>query len=166
MQNDETEVWECLGDSDSDSQSHDQGNDQSSTKVDPTPKPILYLLVFLLFWQAAYKVSNSAIACLLRFMRYLIKLVGHAFQCDTAVNASSFIPITAATVHRSILNHLGEGFVEYVVCPSCDSIYEFSDCVRQIGTNNTVSKTCWHVAFPNHPHANKRAPCGATLLKK
>ena len=111
-----------------------------------------------LLWQAAYKVSNSAIACLLRFMRYLIRLVGHAFQCDTAVNASSLIPITASTVHCLILNRLGEG---YVVCPSCDSIYEFNDCFRQIGTI-----TYWHVAFPNHPHANKRAPCEATLLKK
>jgi hypothetical protein len=68
-------------------------------------------------------------------MKYLIRLVGHAFHFDAAVNAAGFIPVTASTVHRLILNRFGEaGFIEYVVCPSCNSIYEFDDCVRQIGT--------------------------------
>lgn len=73
MQNDDTdhEIWECLGDSESDSDSPDQGNRQNecATEVDPIPKPVRYILMFLLFWQALYKVSNSAIACLLRFMK-------------------------------------------------------------------------------------------------
>ena len=136
MQNDDTdhEIWECLGDSESNSDSPDQGNHQYATEVDPIPKPIRYILIFLLFWQALYKVSNLAIACLLWFMKYLIAFVGHAFQCEVAVNAANFIPITASTVHRLILNRFGEGFVQYVVCPSCHSIYEFSECFCQIGT--------------------------------
>lgn len=42
---------------------------------------------------------------------------------STVINATSLIPITASTVHRMILNCFGEvSFIEYVVCPSCNSI--------------------------------------------
>ena len=38
--------------------------------------------------------------------------MGHAFHCDTAINAASVIPIITSTVHRMILNRFGEvGFI-------------------------------------------------------
>lgn len=35
-----------------------------------------------------------------------------------------------------LLNHRGESFVEYDVCPTCDSIYEFKDCFRGCSYKN------------------------------
>lgn len=113
-----------------------------------------------------YKVSNSAISCLLRFMKYFIKLIGQAFKCDAATRASEFIPVTATTVYHNLLLDCSQSFIEYVVCPKCDCIYEFKDCYIQTGTNSRLSKTCCHIAFPDHPHMSRRTPCGALLLKR
>ena len=55
-------------------------------------------------------------------------------------------------------------FIEYVVCPSCHSVYVFEDCIESHGRENRP-KTCCHVPYPNHPHRSRRQPCGATLLK-
>lgn len=99
-------------------------------------------------------------------MKYFVKLVGHAFKCDAAIRASAFIPVTATTVYRNLSPDCSQSFMEYVVCPKCDCIYEFKDCYIQTGTNIRLSKACCHVAFPDHPHMSRRTVCGALLLKR
>lgn len=56
-------------------------------------------------------------------------------------------------------------FTSYVVCPTCDCVYDYTSCYEVSG-GKKVSKRCEYVAFPNHPHARQRQPCGALLLKK
>lgn len=75
------------------------------------------------------------------------------------------VPLTLATVHKLISLQQND-FINYVVCPSCDSIYEYQDCL-QVGANGQqISKECSHVDFPNHPQASRRKPCGTKLLKQ
>ena len=112
------------------------------------------------------KVSNAAISRFLHLMKYFTKLVGHAFNCDVVVKAFAFVPITSSTVHRQLALHGGNCFIDYIVCPTCDGIYEFKDCNIQTGSNTRLSKTCCHAAFPDHPHTSRRAPCGTVLLKR
>ena len=75
------------------------------------------------------------------------------------------IPLTLATVHR-LLDLDKSSFISFVVCPSCDSIYEYSDCIQLGSDGKQESKLCTHVGFPNHPQSSRRTPCGALLLKK
>ena len=80
-------------------------------------------------------------------------------------NMGQSVPLTLATVHKLISLQQND-FINYVVCPSCDSIYEYQDCL-QVGANGQqISKECSHVDFPNHPQASRRKPCGTKLLKQ
>ena len=56
-------------------------------------------------------------------------------------------------------------FIEYVVCPTCHSVYEYKDCIETVDGENK-SKCCCHVSYPNHPQHSHRQQCGTTLLKK
>ena len=55
-------------------------------------------------------------------------------------------------------------FISYVVCPACNTVYEYENCVVKV-PGKKVSKDCCHVAYPNHPHVSRRKTCGAKLLK-
>lgn len=112
-----------------------------------------------------FKISNATITSLLRFLRYFVVFAGRAFHCDTMQEMGQSVPLTLATVHR-LISLPENDFINYVVCPSCDSIYEYKDCL-QVGPNGQQeSKECSHIDFPNHPQASHRKPCGTLLLKR
>ena len=123
------------------------------------------LLMFLTMWQFAFKVSNSAITALLRFMRYFILLIGRAFSSDAINDIGHSIPLTLSTVHK-LISLEKDHFTNFVVCPKCDSVYEIQDCVYFDSSGQQKPKDCSHVDFPNHPQASMRNPCGGKLLKQ
>ena len=92
-----------------------------------------YLLAFIVIWQFAFKVSNAAITNLLHFLRRFVAVVGQAFLCNPIQEMGNAIQVTLQSLHH-LLSLQNEDFVKYVVCPSCDSIYEFNDCV-EVGRN-------------------------------
>ncbi len=55
-------------------------------------------------------------------------------------------------------------FKRYVVCKKCHHIYFFDDCVH-VERGRKISKPCPFIAFPHHPHRQRRLPCSALLLK-
>ena len=60
---------------------------------------------------------------------------------------------------------MSDNFIEYVVCPRCNSVYEYEDCV-QVRNGVKKGKLCSHVTFPSHPQQSQRTPCNTQLLKK
>ena len=77
---------------------------------------------------------------------------------------ASEIPRSTLAAQKVLWKTNQDQFVEYVVCPSCHSVYEYKDCYI-IRHGQKESKVCAHVAYPNHSQHSKRKPCGATLLK-
>ena len=142
-----------------------ESEDDFTTKSSSIPSQLKILLVFMMVWQCSFKISNAAISCLLRFLRYFISFIGKAFQSRAVEEMGDGIPLTLATVHR-LLYLDKSSFISFVVCPSCDSIYEYSDCIQLGSDGKQESKLCTHVGFPNHPQSSRRTPCGALLLKK
>ena len=127
-------------------------------------QPIWQLLFFLLLWQSVFRLSNAAITSLLCFLKYFIGAVGNAFQCFQVVALSQQVPQTLSCAHSYVGIATNE-FIEYVVCPSCHSVYEYKDCIHTVG-GEKVSKYCCHIPYPNHPQRSRRQKCGAALLKK
>lgn len=124
------------------------------------------IYTFLLFWQFAYKVSNNAMHCLLRFLKYIILLIGNAFQCHQISDSAQQFPVTLNSLYKQMLvenNHL---FTEYVVCRKCHSVYEYDNCIIRRSNGRSESKRCSHVAYPRHPHRTQRQPCNEILLKR
>lgn len=79
---------------------------------------------------------------------------------------SDEIPITLNTVHCT-LSHCKDDFLPYVVCLSCDSLYEYDDYIgTSISGRHKKSKHYRHIQYLNHNNVSKRVPCGPLLLKK
>ena len=130
-----------------------ESEDDFTTKSSSIPSQLKILLVFMMVWQCSFKISNAAISCLLRFLRYFISFIGKAFQSRAVEEMGDGIPLTLATVHR-LLDLDKSSFISFVVCPSCDSIYEYSDCIQLGSDGKQESKLCTHVGFPNHPQSS------------
>ena len=125
--------------------------------------PVWQLVFFLLLWQSMYRISNAAITALLRFFNVFGRMIG-AFTSHR-VNSMESVPLSADTAHQYLWSCKDKSFVTYVVCPACNSIYDYEDSFISVGTAKE-SKRCIHVPYPNHPHVSKRKECGALLLKK
>ena len=113
----------------------------------------------ILIWQSVYRVSNAAMNTLLKFISVFIRVFGRAFN----TGQEHSIPNTVSRAH-SYLRNTQNDFLVYIVCPKCDSIYEYDDCVVYL-EGRKQSKLCKHIAYPNHPNIRRRQECGAQLLK-
>ena len=115
--------------------------------------------------QFAYNLSNAAVSSLLRFLKFFIRELGIAFQCQSLVLASNHIPVRLGTVHF-LFGIKEREFIKYMVCPKCYSVYNYEDCVnRSRSHGRSTSKFCKHIAYPNHPHQSRQTPCDTLLLK-
>ena len=119
----------------------------------------------LLLWQSLYRVSNSALNVLLKFLSAFIPAFGSVFTSDSLRQLSSELPHTTTAAYKLLWKVNKDDFVEFVVCSSCHSLYSYEDCyITRHGQKE--SKACTHVAYPNHPVMSKRKQCGSKLLKK
>ena len=140
------------------SSSNDEHEEATGEQVPPTSGPIWQLLYFLLIWQSVYRVSNEAMNALLKFISVFVRVMGRAFT------TGNIIPNTVSRARSYLQNTENDDFTQYVVCPKCDSIYEYNDCVV-VSQGRKQSKLCKHIAYPNHPIICRRQECGAQLLK-
>ena len=149
------ELWPSSS-SDDDQSTIEQCSSESTYRL------IWKLLFFLIFWQMFFKVLNTAITFLLRFLKYFVRTLGKAFENAQLETFSRTMPIT----YNSMLLRTGvsSSDFEYVVCPSCHSVYSFEDCI-EYARREKCPKQCGHVSYPNHPHVARRQPCGTSLLK-
>ena len=129
------------------------------------PFPIKVIYMFLMIWQAAYQISNTALSSMIRFLKYMLLLLGRAYQCRALSLSVNDLPKSLPTVYH-MLNLDKDAFTVYIVCPKCDSLYEYRDCIKVLSDGTKESARCCHVTMPNHPHRSRRSPCGATLMKK
>ena len=106
-------------------------NTPHRTKTSPTKFHQIYyqFFGFLLLWQAAFNISNTAISTFMKFFKYFILSLGRAFHCDSLSSSSKELPVTRETVVQ-LLYGGDKGYREYVVCPKCDSLYEYEDCIK------------------------------------
>ena len=84
--------------------------------------PIQHFFLFAFLWQFLHHISNSAIVCLFRFMKYFVKALGVAFHCNDLVDLANSMPLSLQTVHK-MFGIANSSFETYVVCPSCQSVY-------------------------------------------
>ena len=124
------------------------------------------LLYFLFLWQSLYRISNAALSTLLNILSVFVRLFGSVLSSDHDI-ATKQIKIPGNTAAASKLLQImdKDDFIEYVVCPKCQSVYSYSDCVYTRGGHD-IPKVCSHIPYPNHTYLSKRGSCGAALLKK
>ena len=117
------------------------------------------ILFFIFFWQSFFRVSETALKYLLRFLKYLIKVISITYQCPSLQSLSDEMPLTIRTAEKCLkLNE--NGVIQYVVCPKCHSVYLLDDCIELKSNGKRVSKLCRHVKYPYHIHIfHYTSPC-------
>ena len=118
-------------------------------------------MLFLLLWQCYFCVSDAGAGVLLLFIYHLLKLVS---QVSHNVDLEKF-PKNVQSARKLILGD-STLFYEYTVCPKCDAIYDYANCIEKSVDGTLISKKCQHSKFPDHTYESHRQPCGATLLQK
>jgi len=72
--------------------------------------------------------TGAAIECVLLFLKYLTKAFGSVYYNPALDKLSAEISISVKTAEK----YLGVDYKhsEYVVCPKCDSVYSYKNCVH------------------------------------
>ena len=99
-------------------------SDEECSKYPEHLSHLKYFLKLLICWQYDFKISNTATTSLLHLLKHLIQYFGHVFKCEQLQQMSNAVPCTLKTV-RSLLSLHEDDIIHYVVCPSCNSIYEY-----------------------------------------
>ena len=141
--------------------SSSSSSDEEIERQDISATPKWQLLFFLFLWQSLYHVSNNALNALLSLLSVFFQVFKVRFSSNDQVQLPN--NIVASKKVLKVIEHAS--FIEFVVCPKCQAIYEYKDCIY---THRGLqeSKTCRYIAFPMHSQHSMRQPCGAILLKK
>lgn len=122
-----------------------------------------FTVAFLLTFRVLYNISDHAVVRLLRFFKHLFFSIGTAFGISELKQEVHF-PQSIRGCY-SYVNLDPELYQEYVVCPSCHTLYDQSVQTLVLGTqSNPESAKCLVVQFPNHPQLRFRQPCNTVLL--
>ena len=123
---------------------------------------IRWILLFLCLWSSFCVISDNALEILLEFLRAVFD------SMTTIVPAiGSFAVLFPKSLHL-LKKQLGidqDKFIKYVVCPKCNTLYNFDDCYV-LQNRKRVSKKCTFVEFPNHRQHFRRTECGEPLLRE
>lgn len=155
------EVWDdvnkeeiCMDFFDKDESEHNM------EKVDKQVVGIVRLYTTALaYWASVYNVSDACLKFILKFF---------ILFCNVCATFMPFLKNIALELPNSVyklntrmgLRH--HNFIKYVNCPTCRSIYSYTDCFDQQG----APKQCTFIKSANHKHKNKRIRCGSELMKR
>ena len=143
-----------------DSDSEDISKTQSPSPPRPIHNIVSFCIAFLLKFRVVYKISDSAIVVLLRFLKHLLRVIGISFNVPGLQNEIYF----PQSMHGcfSYLHVNPAPYKEYVVCPSCHLLYDPQ--TQKLTTSTHHSEKCTFVPYPKHPQLRFRLPCNTTLL--
>ena len=121
--------------------------------------PLQVLLKFIIVWQFCFKVSDAAIGLLLIFFQNFLKineymriLGSKKDKCLSDDCPCSYKALQHLDLERKV-------YTEYVVCPKCNAIFDYHDCIQVIDRKE-CSRVCHFIQFPNHPMRPFREQCG------
>ena len=109
------------------------------------------LLLFLLLWQAMFKVADRAVVLLLKFFKLFLSGIGKMMQAEILINIAKIVPETLYMIRKN-LGLQKDSFIKNAVCLKCKTLYNFDECVCQRPNGEVVSAKCSHVSYPRHPH--------------
>ncbi len=150
------EHWD-ESDEDNEEDRHNDNNPQAKSFV-------RWLVALLLAFQAAYAIPYMATHWLFAFLHTVFTVLYSVCPSPFICAVVSLLPCSLYLAWKLLHLH-DDDFIRYVVCPKCESLYEYHECIVRIGSE-LQSKRCSYIAFPNHPFARYRNPCNVVLLKK
>ena len=123
---------------------------------------VRWMLIFLCLWSSFCSLSDNAFEVLLAFLLAVFDSMG-----TTIPLVANFAVLLPRSVHllRKQLAVDQDKFIKYIMCPKCNSLYNFNDCYETLHRRR-VSKTCSFIQFPHLRRPFRRTACGELLLKE
>ena len=160
----ETEVFQSVEESSEQLANGETQNDQDGDDGADIPairRILQAIVIFLSLFQLKFHIPERGMTMLLKFIQGVIKaIVSIASPAPSLLWLKENFPSSRFLLRKQSGVGLS-GLKKYVVCSKCHSMYNLVDCI-----DGTEPNKCCYVAFPNHPHISKRAPCNSVLLKK
>ena len=157
----EQEYWDsdiemAMGDFDNDDRDDEVEEDKTLNKL------LFVMIVFIFLWASFYGVSAVAVNHLLQYLHHMLaSLAVHSPAVGAVVAAFP----SSLYLMKKLFGIGTDKFQKYVICRKCESLYRSDDCF-EYNLFRKISKTCSHIAFPDHPHASRRIQCGHKLVKE
>ena len=121
------------------------------------------LFFFLNFFQLLFRISERAMQAMLKFIHLFIsQLLSLSPGNKVLEHIHKYLPKSFPSIQKCLKN---DGATEYVVCPRCFKLYDYTNCIVGVGSQ-AESLRCNHVEYPNHPQVYRRIKCNTELLKK
>jgi len=105
------------------------------------------MMAFIISWGFIFHVSNAALNVLILFVSHFLKIL------SPKLTDTDLCPKSLKAVQKYLKLNIDE-FIQYVVCPKCNSVYELQACVSKQLHGQLTAKQCAHVQFPHHPINN------------
>ena len=159
------EVWNEDFDTDLENGSDDTSDIPEVIQADATPQSALakWLLVFILYLQSIFHLSDSVVGYLIKFMKTFFGVVGRFCTACICAGIAAVFPSSLYTARKTC--HIDDlKFKRCVVCHKCHRLYFLKECISGTGIAQR-STVCPYKAYPNHPHRRMRTQCGTLLLK-
>lgn len=119
----------------------------------------LTLFTFLTLWESVFKIPNSAMLFLLKFLNSLFLSI---FKFLKPEMGSFSIPTTIHSMWRRV-RYSRNPYTKYATCSECFKNFPLEKCVIKI-EGKLYSKTCDNIPFPQHPVMAFRTICGNVLV--
>ena len=122
--------------------------DADSVELHPLAKPFVkWIAALILGFQAAYVLPYNGTRWLFTFLHILFATLRTLCPTPFLLAVCMLLPGSLHLAWR--LLKVEDEFIRYVVCPKCDSIYRFEECIDKSGTQLLSKRS--YIAFENHP---------------
>lgn len=118
--------------------------------------PYAYTIsLFLNYFQLKFRIPDRGMQLLLWLSTVLTLLSSIVHNKAEIKCVTDSFPSTLYEMRKTLTL---QPFVQYIMCPKCDSLCGYTD-------ERSPANSCTSVAFPNHPHLSRRKPCETPLYK-
>ncbi|KXJ06347.1 hypothetical protein AC249_AIPGENE12530 [Exaiptasia diaphana] len=131
-------------------------------REDHSMQIIKWMMIFLCMWSSYCCISDNAMEILISFIGAVFSSLGSLFPALASV---ALLFPKSFNLLKQKLGLTKDQFVKFVVCPKCETLYEFDDCYEE-RLGQTVIKTCQYVNHGNHRQVFRRTVCNELLLKE
>ena len=111
--------------------SSDDEQNEDEQQGSKQPYTIVALSLFLLSWQAKFRVPDNCIAALLAFLHHFLLFISAILFSAQLSSFASNIPRSVEQL-RLILGVEVDTFSRLVVCSLCHSVYEHDACLINV----------------------------------
>lgn len=159
------EIW--VGSDGEDEESNEPNDESTASQQGLTPPSLVllrFMVIFLLSWQALFRIPNIAIDFAFKFISILLHKLSDLVESNKLRLLAETFPTTVLKAH-TFQGISREKYQLLVVCRKCHSTYDYNTCLKTSVDQRNIA-TCSFVRYPRHPQARLRTPCGTSLLKK